>query len=325
MSTLFKNKKDLSYYVHCFAKLRRDYKNGGAPHKPILLLSIIELFEKNELTNAEIRVSPELVATFKRYWSALVETNHTSIFALPFYHMNSEPFWKLVANPGCEKWVQSKSSMRNFNNLNTAIAYALIDKELMLFLKEPTSRDVLKELLLEKYFPKTKSNLLGYTYAEDISFLSDDSETYKKKMEALRQQLDENAFQEEVYVRSGIFKREVPKIYNNTCAISRMQVTATISATLVDACHIVPFSETFDDTITNGIALCPNLHRAFDRGLIALSDDYRVLINDNFVENSDSAYSFRQYEGVEILLPENINYYPSVENLRLHRNRVKTL
>src|SRR5690606_41118722 len=133
---------------------------------------------------------------------------------------------------------QSKSSMRTFNNLNTAIAHALIDKELMLFLKEPTSRDVLKELLLEKYFPKTKSNLLGYTNAEDISFLSDDSETYKKKMETLRQQLDENAFQEEVYVRSGIFKREVARIYNSTCAISRMQVSATVSAIWVEACRV---------------------------------------------------------------------------------------
>lgn len=326
MSTLFNNFKDLPYYVRCFTKLRRDYKNGGAPHKPILLLSIIELFEKQDLSTNEIPVSPELVASFKRYWSELVETNHTAIFALPFYHMNSEPFWKLVANPGCEMWVQSKSSMRNFNNLNTAVAYALIDKELAAFLKEPISRDVLKITLLDTYFPNTKSNLKPFADTdENKSFLSEDSETYKKKIEALRQQLDDNAFQEEVFVRCGIFKREVPKIYNNTCAISRMQVTATSNASMIDACHIVPFSETYDDTITNGIALCPNLHRAFDRGLIAISDDYRVMVNDNFVENTDSAYSLRQYDGVDILLPDNTNYYPSVENLRLHRNRLKTL
>lgn len=322
MSTLFENQKDLPYYFSCFTKLRRDYKNGGAPHKPILLLSIIELFEKQELTTAEIPVSPELVAAFKRYWSVLVETNHTAIFALPFYHMNSEPFWRLVANPGCEMWVQSKSSMRNFNNLNTAIAYALIDKELTAFLKEPISRDVLKLLLMDKYFPNTKSNLKHFNDTEnDMSFLSEDSETYKKKIETLRQQLDDNAFQEEVFVRCGIFKREVPKIYNNTCAISRMQVTATTNASMVDACHIVPFSETYDDTITNGIALCPNLHRAFDRGLITISNDYRVILNSNFIENTDSAYSIRQYDGVDILLPENSNYYPSIENLSWHRDK----
>ncbi|MDR2064942.1 MAG: hypothetical protein LBP85_04455, partial [Prevotellaceae bacterium] len=40
-----------------------------------------------------------------------------------------EPFWKLVANAGCEKWVESKSSMRSFSNLTTAVKYALIDKK----------------------------------------------------------------------------------------------------------------------------------------------------------------------------------------------------
>tara|TARA_R110000850_G_C9994993_1_gene467532 strand:- start:7010 stop:7252 length:243 start_codon:yes stop_codon:yes gene_type:complete len=56
VSTIFENKKDLPYYLRCFSKLRRDYKNGGAPHKPILLLSIIDLFEKQELSTNEIRV-----------------------------------------------------------------------------------------------------------------------------------------------------------------------------------------------------------------------------------------------------------------------------
>jgi putative restriction endonuclease len=57
-------------------------------------------------------------------------------------------------------------------------------------------------------------------------------------------------------------------------------VDATINVTMVDACHIVPFSISYDDTITNGLALCPNLHRAFDRGLIAISDDYRVVVSE---------------------------------------------
>ena len=30
--------KDIVYYCSCFKKLRRDRKNGGAPHKPILLI-----------------------------------------------------------------------------------------------------------------------------------------------------------------------------------------------------------------------------------------------------------------------------------------------
>ena len=119
--------KDLPYYIHRFTHLKRDMKNGGAPHKPILLLSIISLFEKDIYTDNQIFILPELVASFKANWSKLVETNHFPIFAMPFYHLSSELFWKLIPNVGCEKWVESKNSMRSLGNLTTAIKYALLN------------------------------------------------------------------------------------------------------------------------------------------------------------------------------------------------------
>lgn len=83
---------ELSYYIHCFQKLKRDHKNGGAPHKPILLLSVIDLFEKKVYYNNQLFIVPELVSSFKTIWSQLVDSRHDPIFALPFYHMQSEPF-----------------------------------------------------------------------------------------------------------------------------------------------------------------------------------------------------------------------------------------
>jgi putative restriction endonuclease len=123
-------KKDLPYYIHGFTHLKRDMKNGGTPRKPILLLSAIRLFEQGIYTDNRISVLPELLASFKSNWAKLVLTNHFPIFALPFYHLSSEPFWKLIANASCEKRIESKSSMCSFGNLTTAVKYALIDKEL---------------------------------------------------------------------------------------------------------------------------------------------------------------------------------------------------
>jgi putative restriction endonuclease len=48
---------------------------------------------------------------------------------------------------------------------------------------------------------------------------------------------------------------------------------------MVDACHIIPFSISHDDTIRNGICLSPNLHRAFDRGLFTLTNDLEVKVS----------------------------------------------
>lgn len=322
INCLLKMNNKLLYYVHCFTHLKRDAKNGGAPHKPILLLSLIQLFQNGLLVNSQISILPELVASFKSNWSKLVITNHHPIFAMPFYHMSSEPFWKLVANIGCEKWIESKSSMRSLKNLTTAVKFAFIDEELAMLLNQPESRDILKISILDKYFPETKSNYTndGNDNLPNVSILNESSEKYRRKIIDLKNQVDENAFHEEVYIRGGLFKREIPKIYNHTCAISELRIDAIINVSMIDACHIVPFSEGYDDTLSNGIALCPNLHRAFDRGLISISDNYKVLLNKNIIE-SKSIYNLSQFEGKQILLPNQINYAPSLENLAQHRKK----
>lgn len=90
---------------------------------------------------------------------------------------------------------------------------------------------------------------------------------------------------------------------------------------MIDACHIVPFGVSYDDTVNNGIALCPNLHRAFDRGLIAIDENYRVIVSTSFRED-ESNYSISTYEGKQIKLPKQLNYRPGEENLGWHRKEI---
>lgn len=269
---LFTLEKSLSYYVHCFTNLRRSASNGGAPHKPILLLSVIEMFEKGLLSTSEVFILPELVASFRSLWSKIVTTQHSSTFSLPFFHMKSEPFWKLLPNAGYELWVNSGNRIVGFKNLLNAVRCAYLDSELVTFLLDPQNRDVLRLSLLHHYFRTPLSDLYPTTEDSLLSnWLETNSEEYKKQIFNLKNTVDENTFQEEIFIRSGIFRREIPKIYNSACAISELKIDATANIRMVDACHIVPFSETYDDSINNGIALCPNLHRAFDRGLLTLS------------------------------------------------------
>jgi putative restriction endonuclease len=179
--------------------------------------------------------------------------------------------------------------------------------------------------LLEIYFPETKSNFdLGQNiYIREIqSQIVNELQTdYNKRIIKIKQEMDLEQFQEEIYIRSNIFKREIPKVYNNTCCISGMRVDAIENVSMIDACHIIPFSESYNDTISNGIALCPNLHRAFDRGLLAISNDYIVQINNIFNEPNLSMYNLKQFDGVRILLPENAEYHPSIDAFSNHRRR----
>jgi putative restriction endonuclease len=315
--------KDLIYYINRFESLRRDYKNGGAPHKPILLISIIQAFQEGIYNSSEITITPELVGLFKSNWNKLVNTNHQCLFTLPYYHMSTEPFWQLIPNEGCELWVKSKSSMRSFKNLTTAIKYVLIDNELKELLIKEEESNILIQCLLDKYFTDTKSKFYSdrnnYITIIENQILEEPKEVYKKRLLKIRQNLDNNAYEEEVFVRSSIFKKEVPKIYKYTCCISGFRIDAVANVSMIDACHIIPFSESFNDTITNGIALCPNLHRAFDRGLISISNDYRVLINNNFSEPNETVYSISQFNGNKLLLPNDNRYYPSLDSLEYHR------
>lgn len=311
----------LSTYIHYFSKLRRDSKNGGAPHKPILLLSIIELVQKGEIINNRIEITPELVLEFKNNWSKLVTSQHHPNFALPFFHMKSEPFWKLVTKTGMILPISNSNSVKSFNSLKESIAFAEIDKELFLFLVDPISSAVIKENLLEKYFSGTKNELRKKSYdlfnVIENQLVADNAFEYKLRIEELKNTLSKESFEEEVYVRNGIFKKEIPKIYNYHCAVSGMRIESTTNAQLVDACHIVPFSVSQNDTIPNGISLSPNLHRAFDRGLIAINDNYQLVVSTAMKEN-DSPYSIKQFVGKQLLLPSKEIFYPSFENLNWH-------
>jgi putative restriction endonuclease len=303
----------LSKYIKKLTKLKRGFVGGKpAPHKPILLLAVLDGFEKHQIKRNQIYITAELVATFKDYWHQLVsESRFTANFSLPFFHLKSDGFWHLQTIIGREIVLTSSHSIKSFSHLKEVVDYAFFDEELYLLLQNVETRQVVKQALMGTYFKShylQPNKLIGEIIYQ---ILNEPSAVYRSKAE----RFDE----EEVFVRSGIFKKEIPKIYNFTCAISEMRIITAAEVQMIDACHIVPFSESHDDTIANGISLCPNLHRAFDRGLISINDDYRVLVKP-FAENTNM-YSIKQFEGKKIVLPGDMHYHPSLDNLAAHRKK----
>ena len=309
----------LEKYSRLFGKLKRAYQHGGAPHKPILLLAILKSVESKVITSNRIYITPELIMNFRELWSKLVTTKHQMNFALPFFHMQSEPFWRIITKPGAFVPLTSSHSIKSLGSLNESIQHAEIDKELWDLMMNGQTNLTLTKLLLSTYFSELSNVTLEYQELHEIEhqIMNDDQYTYKARIVDIENNYNNEQGQELLYIRCGIFKREIPKIYNYTCAISKMQITTTANAQFVDACHIVPFSISKNDTITNGISLCPNLHRAFDRGLITIDSNYRVKVSPNFTEK-DSPYSLKQFEGQEIILPTITSQYPLLENLDWH-------
>jgi putative restriction endonuclease len=98
-----------------------------------------------------------------------------------------------------------------------------------------------------------------------------------------------------------------------------MRVDTIDNISIIDDCHNFPFAESYNDTITNGIALCSILYRAFDRGLFSISNDFKVLLKNNFSEPNKSSYNLKQFEGIKIILPENPCFFHSKDSLSHHR------
>ncbi len=313
----------LAKYLQKFKKLRVDRSHGIAPHKPILLIAVIQSYLSGEIKDRRIYITPELVALFKSIWSALVTTAHDCRISYPFYYMKSEGFWKLKPKSGFSDIDKMGSLVKSFSSLNSAVDFAEIDEDLFELLITETDRMALSQFLLDEYFPDKRGNFedgsggaSGILSGINDQIVNEPPAEYKASIKHL---IDEKN-DEEIFLRGSLFKREIPRIYNNRCCISGMQIDTAYNISMIDACHIVPFSESYDDTVSNGIALCPNLHRAFDRGLITISNDYMVNISDHFLENGD--YSIRRFRGKKISLPKNQNYWPNLENLEWHKKNV---
>lgn len=320
---------DTEKYIHLLGKLNRAFNKGMgfAPHKPILLLSLFELVRKGDIDTNRIFITPELVIAFKDNWKKLVITGHKENFSLPFFHLRSEPFWHLKSKTQFQDFITSSKSIKSFKSLTENISYAEIDGSLFNLLQQPNENAFFTNYILELYFPDSK---LQYNNATPSLFvqienqiLHESPEEYVQQITELQSKMDETDFQEEMFVRGGVFKKKVPEIYDYTCCISGLKImtTADRSIQMIDACHIVPFSISRDDTIQNGISLCPNLHRAFDRGIITINKDFIVRVSPILKEN-DSIFSIRQFDGKSIQLPQHEKWHPSIEALKWHNGEV---
>lgn len=318
---------DLLKYLNYFKKVNRGFNKGlgYAPHKPIFLISLADLVKNNALNDNRLSITAELVLTFKENFEKLVTSDHLNNFILPFFHLKSEPFYRLTANRGMHLKLNKLKSLKSINKALEVIAYAEIDRSLFKILKDPISNEIIRQFILSEFFPnqidsKTQNNKYARNIVES-EILEETATNYKIKIGEMEKSLDRDLFEEEIFIRSSMFKNTVPKVYNYTCCITGMKIHTNRNIQMVDACHIIPFSVSQDDTIKNGISLSPSAHRAFDRGLITINDDYIIRVSPS-INKSKSTSEFSLLEGKQIYFPEKEKYYPSLESLEWHRKEV---
>lgn len=309
---------NLSYYSQKFSQLRVDRSRGIAPHKPILLLSIIELVEQGFLRKNQIYLSAELVATFLKYWDTLGSKSHRADIALPFFYMSSEGFWHLKANLGFESTISSRVKLKTISSLKDAVQYAYLDKQLFMLLHAPSTRKSLVNTLTNAWFyDKTQhiEKLLKINSFQDL-------QNHLREKGGTVYRLEELADESRAVVRDAAFRKIVISIYEYRCAFCGLQVINSLSQSIVDGAHIKPFSKFYDDRIDNGISLCKNHHWAFDHGWFSIDDDYAILVSNDLREESPTAKPIREFQSERIILPVQEQYRPRIEAITWHRENI---
>lgn len=284
--------------------LRRD-KSGlhERPHKPILLLAILNLLDRGTLTRNEIPLSPDLVKTFKRYFESVRQADDQPTIETPFYHLCGDGFWQLVSKPGERPLYEPGNASRGPTLTALREIHGRFDDSLWTaLLTNAHSRHQLRDALIARYFPEHGDQLAALAGQKPAA-------------------PTEDVLRDEPPGRDAAFRKIVLQIYDYRCAACGIRVRLNDGRSLVEAAHIIPREESDNDKPDNGLALCPNHHWAMDRLLIAPCPDSKHRAGVWRVDHGLEARIEGQRDLVAlsnqpVIPPSEEKFYPAIESLR---------
>lgn len=132
--------------------------------------------------------------------------------------------------------------------------------------------------------------------------------------------------------RDARFRRRVMSGYEYRCSVSGFGIgdlPLGRSTRLLDAAHIRPVSRQGSDSISNGLALTPTLHRLFDEGLFtiigspgSLSLVTSPLLETTMISSPDGSFVLPIKSGLLVRAAADHELSPRLDQLRYHQKHV---
>ncbi len=292
-----------------------------APHKPLLLLAVLDLVHRGVITTPFIAVSGDLVELnelFNLYWRRIIPLGQTSSIAFPFSRLAREPFWELVPQPG-------KSITDAVINNTSSVSYlrkhalgAKLDDGLFRVMQSGEGREALREALLLSCFSVEAAALL-----REQSIINREAFDYSRMLEEqahlplVKEIVEADSYR--AAVRDQAFRKVVTSAYDHRCALCGIRIVTPDGHTVVEAAHIVPWRDTRNDDVRNGMALCRLCHWGFDEGMLGVSDNYTVITSRFIGIDPNFPGLLTSLSGRGIIPPADRDKYPAREYLAEHR------
>lgn len=158
----------------------------------------------------------------------------------------------------------------------------------------------------ERLLAKLTERKIGETFEDDFDEILRDGKERKSMVK--------------VRVNQGFFRQSVLAAYDAKCCITGLAIPQLLCAS-----HIVPWAADVHNRVNprNGLCLNPIHDRAFDRGLITITPEYKIVVSRSIklTRGDGAAKSFLlDYAGRSIRLPNR--FRPDPAFLKYHNEKI---
>ena len=273
------------------------------PHKPLLLLAVLDLLDEGKATPDRIPWCQALRDRFTARFLLVRRHDDKNTPENPFHYLQTDGFW--------QAWILDGTIRLKLNSTplvqDMGRVFARFADGFEFLVAIPANRQRMREALIARYFPHI------------LPFQNQNPSIPDRQSDL------QVAEEEPEFGRSPAFRRKILDIYDHQCAACglRIRLPAGNDVSFIDAAHLIPFAESHNDHPTNGLALCKNHHWAMDRNLIAPAPDHHWHASKILdPRRSTGEKDLLDLAGKSVLLPKDPAFHPDRKALEWRRGRL---
>jgi putative restriction endonuclease len=273
------------------------------PHKPLLLLAVLDALDASEATPERVPWNRALKARFKQRFNVVRAADDACTPELPFFHLRGEGWWEPLREDAAG--VRPLAAPPSAGDAAAGAVWARFTGEWAVLVGDTQVRAAMRDAIVARYFPRHRA-ALGAVPASGAELAP----------------LAEAGVVD--LARSAGFRRMVVENYDHQCCACGLRIRIPeMGVSFVDAAHLIPFAESRDDHPTNGVALCKHHHWAMDQRLLApgpsLSWHVSPRVDPRRSRGEEELWRLR---GHALLVPAEPAYAPAPEALRWRLERL---
>jgi len=132
----------------------QDYRSQAAPHQPILLLSLIKLYDEGKINLSNIdpktvlNSDSDLRKMTDEFWRKAESGEDRFNIKRPFYHLEKKDFWRWILKDDLNSALDPEKDYPTLGGLKERIEKVYFPQNLIELLNQQDSRKILIEALI---------------------------------------------------------------------------------------------------------------------------------------------------------------------------------